>query len=154
MRRTLEVIENLAPLAVVARAAAMTLVHNDEVKKLGTELLVGIGVGVVVGKALIQREVDVVSGINLLVLDDGHRLFEMAEVAANRLVNQRRAVSEEQDAFLEAAFPKTVNDLKCRVSFSRASRHDEQMAVVAVVPSNGFDAAVDGNLLVVARRAI
>ena len=39
-----KVFENLAPLAVFAGAAAMALVHDDEIEEVGAELLVGVGV--------------------------------------------------------------------------------------------------------------
>src|SRR5262245_51062164 len=38
-----EVFENFAPVGIVLRAAAMTLVHDDEIEEIGSELLVKAG---------------------------------------------------------------------------------------------------------------
>ena len=42
MRRPFEVVQNLAPLAVFASAAAMAFIHYNKVEEIRTELLVGI----------------------------------------------------------------------------------------------------------------
>ena len=78
----------------------------------------------------------------------------MPEVAANGLVDQRGAVGEKEDALLHAALPQAVDDLESGVSLAGARRHDEEVAVVAFVAGDGFDRAVDGDLLVVAWRAV
>jgi hypothetical protein len=103
-------------------------------------------------KALVEREVNIVSGVNLLVLDDSHGFLEMAEVVADRLVNQRRAVSEKENALLSAALPEAINDLEGGVGLARACGHDEQDTVQAA--GDGLDGTIDGDLLVVTRRAI
>ena len=150
----LEVFENFAPLAVLAGTATMALVNDDEVEEAWAELLVGVVVAVrAVGKPLVKREVDVVGGVDLLVLDDGHRVLEVAEVTPDSLVNQRGAVGQKEDAFFQAALPKTVDDLESGVGLTCARRHDEEVAFVAFVRGNRFDGAVNGDLLVVAGYA-
>ena len=58
MSGSLEVFENLAPLAVFAGAASVALVDDDEVEEVGGELFVGVFVRVlVVGEALVEREI-------------------------------------------------------------------------------------------------
>ena len=93
MRGPFEVFQNLTPFAVFAGAATMALVHDDEIEEFWAELLVSVLV-VVVGQPLVERQVDIVSGIDLLVLDDRHCLFERTEVSANSLINERGAISQ------------------------------------------------------------
>jgi hypothetical protein len=65
----------------------------------------------------------------------------------------RGAVGKKQDALFQATLPKPVDDLERGVGFSGAGCHDEQMPVVAFLPGNRLDGAIDGDLLVVARCA-
>ena len=147
-----EVFEDLAPLAVFAGAAAMALIDDDEIEEVRAELLVGVVVAVLaVGESLVKREVDVVGRVDLLVLDDGHRVLEVAEVAADGLVDQRGAVRQKEDALFQAALPKAIDDLERGVGLPGARRHHEEVAVVAFVLGNRLDGAIDGDLLVVAR---
>ena len=88
------------------------------------------------------------------MLDDGHRLLEVAEVAADGLVDQRGAVGEKEDAFLQAAFPEAVDDLEGGVGFAGARGHDEQDGGCCLRSGDGLDSAVDGDLLVIAGGAI
>ena len=129
----------------------MTLIYDDEIKKIGAELFVGV-FGFVVRKPLIEREVDVVGGIDDSVFDDSHGLFEVAKVAAHGLVDQGGAVREEQDALFDAAFPKPIDNLGRDIGFSRAGRHDQQHPLIA--SCDGLNRPVSGDLLIVARRTL
>jgi hypothetical protein len=53
----LEVFQDRAPRAVVARAAALAFVHDDEIEEVGREEPEQPGAPLVLGKCLVDREV-------------------------------------------------------------------------------------------------
>ena len=87
------------------------------------------------------------------MLNDGHCVLEVAEVAADGLVDERGAIGEEENAFLDAAFPEAIDDLEGSVGFTGPGSHDEDVAVLAFVLGDGFDSSVNRDLLVVTGRA-
>ena len=56
----LEVVEDLAPRAVLARAAPVALVDDDEVEEVGAELLVDVLLLLGAADRLVEGEVDLV----------------------------------------------------------------------------------------------
>ena len=62
-----------------------------------------------------------------------HRLLEVAEVVANWSGRRGCAVGQKENAFLQAALPQTLDDLEGGVGLAGAGRHDEEMAIVALV---------------------
>ena len=78
-----------------------------------------------------------------------HPVFKVTEITPPSLVNQGVSVRKKQDAFFNTCLPQPINYLVGHVSFSGSSGHDQKNPVVA--SCNGFDSAVDGNLLIVSR---
>ena len=151
MSGSLEVFENLAPLAVFASVA---LVDDDEVEEVGGELFVGVFVRVlVVGEALVEREIYIIGGVDLLVLNDGHCVLEVAEVAADGLVDERGAIGEEEDAFLDAAFPEAIDDLEGSVGFTGPVAMTRMWRFSPSFLATASTSSVNRDLLVVTGRA-
>ena len=86
MGSSLEIIQDLTPLTVFTGTTSMALVDDDEIKEFRTELFISVIV-FVIRKALVERKVDVVGGVNVPMLNNGHCFLKMAEVIAHRLVN-------------------------------------------------------------------
>ena len=141
-------------------------------KKSGREFAEELLAFLRAGDGLIEREVDLVGGVDaaMLLVDGGRQLnlgavfaldglgagaelghgcAEGAEVVDHGLIDQDIAIGEVEDAFLAPGFPQTPDDLKGGVGLAGAGRHDEQDAVLAL--GDGFDGLVDGDALVVAR---
>jgi hypothetical protein len=79
----------------------------------------------------------------------GHGAFERPEVVDHGLIDQDVPIGQIQDAFLGLALPQAPDDLERRVGLAGAGGHDQQHPVLAT--GDGFDRAVDGVELVVAR---
>ena len=73
----------------------------------------------------------------------------MTKVAALGLADEGVSIGEKEDALFGAALPKPMDYLEGSVGFTSAGRHGEQDALLAL--SYGFDAAIDGDALVIAR---
>ena len=145
-----EVFEHLAPGGIIGGAAAVALVHDDEVEEVGRELLVDVLLFLGAGDGLVEAEVDLEGLVDRAVGDLGHRLTERLEVVGLGLVGEDVAVDEEEDAFLGARLPQPPDDLEGGVGLAGAGGHDQQDAVLAA--GDGLDRAVDGDELVVAGR--
>ena len=76
----LEVLEDLAPVALVAGAAAMALVHDDQVEEVGRVLAVEAGAALVLGDGLVDGEVHLAALAGLAVLDLAAGVAERAKV--------------------------------------------------------------------------
>ena len=64
------------------------------------------------------------------------------------LRNQRSSISKEKNALFYARFPKTPNNLKSSISFTRACCHNEQDSVLTA--SNSFNGFIDCVYLIIA----
>ena len=126
----------------------MAFVDDDQVEEVRAEFAVGVLVLIVVGQTLIQRQIDLVGFVDLLLLDDRHFVFEVAEIASACLVDQGIPVRQKQDALFRPSLPQSVNDLKGGIGFTGTGGHCQQDALLTF--GNGLYSAVDGNLLVVA----
>ena len=73
----------------------------------------------------------------------------MTKVAALGLPDEGVSIGEKEDALFGAALPKPMDYLEGGVGFASAGRHGEQDALLAL--SYGFNAAIDGDALVIAR---
>ncbi len=129
----------------------MALIHHHQIEKVRAELPVGVLIFVIVGEALIERQIDFIGFIDLLLADHRHGVFEMAKITAFGLVDQGVAVGQKENALFGAAFPQAVDDLKGDIRFAGAGRHDEQPPILPF--GNGFHRAVNGDLLIIARRS-
>ena len=127
----------------------MTLIHDNEIKETAAKLFIGV-FGFVVRKPLIEREIDIVGRIDILVFDDGHRLLEGAKIVTHRLVNQSCSVCEKQDALLGTAFPKAMDNLERGVGFARTGSHHQKHPLIAL--RYCLNSAIDCYLLIVAGR--
>lgn len=75
------------------------------------------------------------------------------EVAHHGLVHQDIAVGQKENAFFGTAFEQAPDDLEKRYKFCPCLwKHDQQHAVLT--SGNGFERAVDGMQLVVARHTV
>ncbi|MNC03474.1 hypothetical protein D3C75_508820 [compost metagenome] len=72
----------------------MAFVDHDQVEEVAGELLVDVHLFISAGDGLIERQVDLVGGIDLTFGDFGHRLAEGLEVVVLGLVDQDVAVSQ------------------------------------------------------------
>ena len=124
-----EISEDFAPRGVFVGAAAVALVHHDEVKEVGTELFVDVLFFVRAADGLVQRQINfvalvhqlggpvhgqvhvfnlhlalVVDALNTLCIgaEFGHGALEGTEVVDHGLANQDVAVCHKQDALLAA----------------------------------------------------
>ena len=150
VRRRREVLQDVVPLGVLRGAPAVALVHDHEIEEVRRELPVDVQLLFGAGDRLIERQVDLVRLVDLAVGDLGHGGAEGLEVVDAGLVDQDVAVGEEQDSLLDAGLPEPPDDLKGGVGLPGARRHDEQQPRLSL--RHGFDHAVDGDALVVARR--
>ena len=109
----------------------MVVVSFDKVKEPWAKLLVGVN-SVVVRDPLVERKVDVVGSIDLLVLEDRHRPLEVTGVATNCFIDECSAVSEKEALVFQAVFPQLEDcDLESSVGLISACRHNDEIASVA-----------------------
>ncbi|MNF66855.1 hypothetical protein D3C84_486540 [compost metagenome] len=146
-----EVFEDFTPGGILGGAATVAFVDHDQVEEVAGELLVDVHLFISAGDGLIERQVDLVGGIDLAFGDFGHRLAEGLEVVVLGLVDQDVAVGQKQDAFLLFRFPQPPDDLEGCVGLAGARSHHQQDTVLTA--RHSLDGAVDGIHLVIARHA-
>ena len=95
-----EVLEDLAPVALLPRAAAVALVDDDEVEEVGRELAVQARTDLVVGDRLVGREVHLAALASVAADDLVSRVAERREGLVLRVVDEDVAVGEIEDARL------------------------------------------------------
>ncbi len=154
----LEVLEDLAPVALLARAPAVALVDDDEVEEVGRELAVQAGAHLVVRDRLVRREVHLAALAGVAADDLVARIAERGEDLVLRVVDEDVAIGEVEDARLAelagpvpAGRPQPPADLERDDRLPRARREGEQDTALALEDRLGR--AVDRDVLVVARRA-
>ena len=152
----LEVLQDLAPVAVVAGAAPVALVHDDQVEEVRRILPVQPRPALVLGDGLVDGEVHLPALGRLAVLDLAAGVAERREDLVLGIIDQDVAVGQVEDpgpAVLARAVPPRVPqlpaDLEGHDGLAGAGRHGEQHAALAL--EDGLHGAVDGDLLVVAR---
>ena len=152
----LEVFEDLAPVALVARAAAVALVHDDEVEEVGRVLAEQAGAALVLGDRLVDGEVHLPALDDLAVSILWRASPNGGEDLVLRVVDQDVAVGQVEDprpAMLARAVPARVPELPADLEgddgLAGAGRHREQQPRSPL--QDRLDGAVDGDLLVVAR---
>ena len=150
----IEILQDLAPVAVVLGAATVALVNNDEVEESGLEEFLVVLAALLTNQLLVQGEIDLVSGNAtldvLLVVHLVDGLFKRLEILLYGLVDQDVAVSQIEYLLHHACLKQTVDDLEGSIGLSRSCGHDQQQAVSALC--HGIHGAVDGIALVIARR--
>ena len=127
----------------------MAFVDDDQIEEIGRDVLEDLVFFVGAGDGLIQAQIDFVGRIDLAVLDLGHDRAKRLEVIDQGLIDQDVPVDQEQDSLDDSCLPQPPDDLEGGVGLAGARRHDEQHALLA--SGHGFDRAVDGLDLIVAR---
>ena len=146
-----EVVQHLAPGRVGIGAAAVTLVHDDQVEEVGRKLAIDILPILRPRDALVEGEVDFVGFVHLALDDFGHLVAEEAEVVGHGLVDQDVPIGQVEDASRPLRPPQPPDDLKRGVGLAGAGRHHQQDASLPL--GDGAHRPVDRHLLVVARLA-
>ena len=163
-----EIFHQPAPFALVVCASTVALVYYDEVEEV-LRILHEVWVSAIVVRheRLEYRKIYVSACGHIAVVfrqflrcHPHHRVFvEVAEVVL-RLVGENVSVRDEQDSRFpvrrEVLVPSCLKqfpaNLKSRVGLSRACCHGEQYSPLFVCHCRQH--LVDGNLLIVARRAV
>ena len=144
-------VQHLAPGRVGIGAAAVTLVHDDQVEEVGRKLAIDILPFLRPRDSLVEGEVNFVGFVHLALDDFGHFVAEEAEIVGHRLVDQDVPVGQVEDAARPLRPPQPPDDLKRGVGLPGAGRHHQQDAALPL--GDGAHRPVDRHLLVVARRA-
>ena len=111
----LEVFEDLAPVALVAGAAAVALVDDDQVEEVGRVLAVEARAALVLGDRLVDGEVHLAALDGLAACDLPAGVAERGEGLVLRVVDQDVAVGEVEDArpaVLAGAVPARVQSFQ------------------------------------------
>ena len=149
-----EVLENLAPVAVVLRTSAMTLIDDDQVEELRLEQLAIVLLAALPNHLLIECEINLVGRDArtevLLVVDFMDGLAQWLEVLVDGLVDEHVSVGEIEHLLHQPCLQKSVDDLEGGVGLARARCHHEQKAFLPL--GNSVHGSVDGIALVVAGR--
>src|SRR5262249_54306179 len=127
----------------------MALVHNHQIKEVRRELPVDILFFLVAGYGLVQREINLVTLIDLTMRYLAHGRAERFEVVDARLINQDVAVSQVQDPLLRPGFPEPPDDLERGIGFPRSRGHDQENTVLPLF--NRLDRSVNSDPLVITR---
>ncbi len=103
----LKVLEDLAPVALLASAAAVTLVDNDEVEEVAWKLAIQAGTHFIVRDRLVRREVHLAALASIAAADLVTGVSEGSERFVLGVVDEHVAVSQVEDARL-AEFARAV----------------------------------------------
>lgn len=80
-----------------------------------------------------------------------HQHWQQPALAALPVVGFEKGIAAPCMAYVKNGEAHPLDDLEGGIGLPGAGRHNEEMAVVAFVLGNGFNGAVNGDLLVVAR---
>jgi len=134
-----EVIEDHAPRAVVAGAAAMAFVHDDEVEEVRRVCSKESGTTLVIGESLVDREIHLAALHDLARFDLVACVAEGREDAVLGLIDQDVSVGEIQNAraailacSIPARRPKLPADLEGNSGLSGAGRHRDEYSCSAL----------------------
>ena len=152
----LEVFKDLAPVALVAGAAAMALVDDDQVEEVGRVLRCTGRARLVLGDGLVDGEVHLAALVHLAVLD---LPAGVAERRRTSCPSGRRpgccgrpgrgcAAGGARRSRFQRDVPELPADLERHDRLAGARGHGEQDALLAL--QHGLHGAVDGDFLVVA----
>jgi hypothetical protein len=148
------VLEDRVPVGLVAGAAAVALVNDDQVEVVGRVVAEDPERLAAVGQRLVERKVDLPPGLRLAA-DLPDRIAEhRPELPGDGLIDEDVAVGEIEDSRLAlrapVARPELPDDLEREEGLAGARRQREQDAL-AVFAEDRLQRALDGDLLVVAR---
>lgn len=135
----------------------MTFIDNGEVEEVRRIVPEKPSAALVLGERLLRGEIHLPAFDDLAGFDLVARVPEGREGFVLRVVDEDVAIREEQDARLAifpgrvpAARPELPTNLEDHDGLAGARRHREKQTFLS--GKNGFDRAVDGDLLIVARR--
>ena len=111
-----------------------------------------VGLLVFARQTLIKGKVYFMCRINILFCYPRHLILKRSKIVGKSLRYQSRSVGKEKNAFFKTGFPKTPNNLKSSISFSRACCHNEQDSVLTVC--NSFNGFIDCVHLIIARLLV
>lgn len=152
-----EPFQDAAPVAVVARTAPMTFVHNHQVEEVSWILTVQAGPVLVTGHGLVKREVDVAALDGLALSNFMPCVAERPEVLCHGIVHQNVAVGQKQDFRLAggllgvpACGPQLPADLEGNRRLAGPGAEGQQAALLAL--QDGLYGSVQRDFLIVAQR--
>ena len=119
----------------------MTFIDDDEIEKIGRDMLEDFVCLLRAGDGLIESEVDFVGGVDPALPDLGHDRTKGFEVVDQGLIDQDVAVRQKEHALDPARFPEPPDDLEGGVGLAGARGHDQQDTEGA--PGDSFDGGVD-----------
>ena len=141
----------------------MTLVHDDEIKKVFLEqscqptdcVVVTICVVILpVRQLLIKGEVNLMRcdrhRIILGKVDFMNGFLQRREILLDRLVDQNVSVGKIQNLTDEARFQKTIYDLERSICFACSRCHDKKQSFLP--PGDGVHCSIHGVALIISRR--
>ena len=153
----LEPLQDLAPVAVVAGAAPMALVDDDEIEEVLRVLPIETRPTFVAGDALIGREVHIAALRSVTAAYLVACISEDAEVLRHRVVHEHVAVGEKEHLRpacgvpdVPAGGPELPGNLESDGGLPRSGAQRQQDALTP--RDDGLDGTVDGDLLVVPQR--
>ncbi len=130
--RRFEVFENRAPRTVIARAAAMALVHDYKVEEIRRECLEQSIAPFVLGQCLVGREIHFAAKRERIIADLATRIAEVREILVLRVIDEDVAVSEVEHArsavfagAIPVRYPQLPTDLECHRRLAGAGCHRE-----------------------------
>lgn len=106
------VFEDLALGGILVGAAAVALVHGNEIEEVRRELLVNVLRFLGARNGLVEAQVNLEGLVHRAIRDFGHRRAKGLEVVGLGLIGEDVAIDEEEDALLRLRFPKPPDDLK------------------------------------------
>jgi len=116
----LEIVQNVSPVAVVARAAAVALIDDDQVEEVRRIFPIQTRPSFVAGDGLVDREIDVAAMADFAILDLEPRVAKWRKGLGHRVVDENVAIGEEQDfgfagvaALVPTGSPQPPSDLEC-----------------------------------------
>ena len=126
----LEVLEDLAPATLVARATPVALVDDDQVEEVACVLLEEARAALATSERLVDGEVHLAALHRVAAFDLRTRVTERREHLGVRIIDEDVAVGEEQDARLAIVAravpprrPEFPSDLEGHERLARAGRH-------------------------------
>ncbi len=149
-----EILQNLAPVAIVLGTTSMALIHYHHIKEFGfEELLVVLG-ALLPYQLLVEGEVNLVGCVGvllvLLITDLMDGVCKGFEVLLYRLVHQYVAVGQIEYLLYQASLKQTIDNLEGRIGLARSRGHHQEDTFLA--SGYGIDGTVYGIALIVTGR--
>ena len=149
-----EILQNLAPVAIVLSTTTMALIDNHHIEEFGLEQLFIIFGALFANQLLIKGEIHLMGGIwvflILLVVYLVDGIGEGLEVLFNGLIHQYITVSQIEHLFHQFSLQQTIDDLEGGVGLTRTSCHHEQHTFITT--GHSIHRTVDSITLILTGR--